>query len=269
MGSTLNIYLRLISIRIRSQMQYRVSFLLELLTSTLGAAIYFVNLALILLRFDDVGGWNLAEIALLYGSVELAFGLMDMIFSGFDPQYFGAQVRTGAFDQMLLRPVNVTLQVLSSEFVLRRLGRIVQGLVVLIIGVHGSQIAWTPLKAVMLPLMVFSMVAFFGGLFITGATITFWTIDSIEALNILTYGGTEMLAYPMSIYPDWLVRFFTFVVPAIFLNYYPTLYLLDRTDPLGFPAFAPFVSPLVGFGILAASLVFWKFGIRRYQGTGT
>ena len=269
MVRALSLYRRLIAIRIRAQMQYRVSFLLELLTTGIGTAIAFLTVALVLERFHNIGGWTLGEIALLYGSVESAFGAMDMIFSGFDPQVFGNQVRLGTFDQMLLRPVSVTLQVFSSEFLLRRLGRIAQGLVVLGLGLAWVDISWTPQKLLLLPVMLISTVCFFGGLFIIGSTITFWTIDSIEAINILTYGGTEMLSYPMHIYPAWMGRFFTFIVPAIFLNYYPIVYLLDKPDPYQMPGFVAFLSPVVGLGVLAASLLFWRFGIRYYQSTGT
>lgn len=265
----LSLYRRLIGIRIRSQMQYRVSFLLELLTTAIGSGIAFLTVALVLERFHKVGGWTLGEIALLYGSVETAFGAMDMIFSGFDPHIFGNQVRLGTLDQMLLRPVSVTLQVFGSEFLLRRIGRIIQGLIVLVLGLAWVDITWTPHKLLLLPVMLVSTVCFFGGLFIIGSTITFWTVDSIEAINILTYGGTEMLAYPMHIYPTWMVRFFTFIVPAIFLNYYPVVFLLGKPDPYHMPGFAAFLSPVVGLGVLAASLLFWRFGIRYYQSTGT
>ena len=88
-------------------------------------------------------------------------------------------------------------------------------------------------------------------------------------VNILTYGGSEMMSYPMSIYPDWMRRFFTYIIPAIFLNYYPALYLLDKPDPLGLPPIAHFLAPVAGFGILAIALRFWSFGIRHYQSTGT
>jgi ABC-2 type transport system permease protein len=57
-------------------------------------------------------------------------------------------------------------------------------------------------------------------------------------------------------------------VPAIFLNFYPALYFLDKPDPFNFPAIAPFVSPLVGFGMLWLSLRVWRFGIQHYQSTG-
>ena len=87
-----------------------------------------------------------------------------------------------------------------------------------------ANVEWTTGKILYLPIVILSRIAFFGGLYVIGSTITFWTIDSIEAINILTYGGSEMMSYPMHIYPDWLRRTFTFVVPAIFLNYYPAFH---------------------------------------------
>ena len=117
--------------------------------------------------------------------------------------------------------------------------------------------------------VVASQVLFFGGLFIFGSTLTFWTIQPIEAVNILTYGGTEMMSYPMHIFPDWIRRFFTYIVPSIFLNYYPALYLLDKPDPLHLPGFAPFLAPIAGLVVLAAALIFWRFGLNHYQSTGS
>ena len=269
MPAWLDLYLRLISIKIRAQIQDRLSFLFETLTTALTSAISIMTIALVLQKFDGIAGWTLGEVAFLYGLVEAAFGTMDMLFSGFDPQNFGNHVRLGSFDQLLLRPVNITLQVLGSEFILRRLGRILQGFLVLGIVFSLVPIHWTPLKILYLPLVFASQVCFFGGLFIVGATITFWTVESIEAINIFTYGGNEMISYPMHIYQDWMRRFFTFIIPAIFLNYYPALYFLDKPDPFNMAPIAHFLAPAAGFGVLAAALIFWRFGIRQYQSTGT
>ena len=264
-----SLYRRLVSYEIRSQLQYRVPFLLDILASFMATATGFATLALILQRFDNIAGWDLGEVAFLYGTVELAFGIMDMLFSGFDPANFGIRVRLGTFDQMLLRPINVTLQVFASNLQMRRIGRILQGGLVLAVALSLVDVQWTVVKLLYLPVIELSMVAFFGGLFIIGATITFWTVESIEAINVLTYGGTEMMAYPMSIYPAWMRRFFTFIVPAIFLNYYPALYFLDKTDPLNLPGWMSFLSPVAGLAVLLAGLAFWNYGIRHYQSTGT
>ncbi len=157
---------------------------------------------------------------------------------------------------------------MGAALELRRLGKIAFGIGLFIYALSLNNIVWTLPKLLYLPVVVASLVAFFGGLFIIGSTITFWTVDSIEVLNMLTYGGSFTISYPMTIYPNWLRGFFTFVVPAIFLNFYPTLYFLDKPDPLNFPSFAPFMAPLVGFGMLWLSLRFWRFGIRHYQSTG-
>jgi ABC-2 type transport system permease protein len=266
---TLDLYLRLLSLRIRSQLAYRLSFWFDILAAVITNSVGFITFTLVIQKFGGIAGWSLGEVAFLFGTVELSFGLMDMIFSGFDPQNFGAQVRLGLFDQLMLRPVSLTVQVLSSEFVLRRLGRIVEGLAVLVIAIGLAAIRWTPLKVIYLPLIILSMVCFFGGLFMIGATLSFWTAEGLEAMNIFTYGGTEMMSYPMSIYPLWMRRFFTYILPAMFLNYYPALYILGKPDPLGLPASAALLSPLAGLAVLAAALAFWHYGIRHYQSTGT
>jgi ABC-2 type transport system permease protein len=265
----LALYRRLVGILIRSQVHYRIPFFFDLMGTALITTIGFGSLAMIFGRFGSIAGWSLGEVAFLYGIAETSFGLMDMLFSGFDPPNFGRQVRLGLFDQLLLRPVNITLQIMGSDFVLRRIGRILQGMVIFGLAVHMTHVHWTLGKLLYLPLVFASVIAFFGGLFITGATITFWTVESIEIINILTYGGTEMMSYPMHIYQDWLRYFFTYILPAVFLSYYPALYMLDKPDPFHFPAFAPFLSPIVGFGLLALALAFWNFGIRHYQSTGT
>ena len=269
MWSSLALYGRLLAVQVQQQMQYRVSFLMELFTTALIIAVEFGTVALILQRFNDVAGWTLGEIAFLYGAVTTAFGIMDILFSGFDPQVFGRRVRRGTFDQMLLRPINITLQVLASRLEIRRLGEVFQGVLILGLAFVWVDIPWSGWKTLYLPLVILSQICFFGGLFIIGATITFWTIESIEVINIFTYGGSEMMAYPMHIYPRWMRRFFTFVVPAIFLNYYPALYFLGKPDPFQLPAFVPFLAPLAGGAVLGVALLFWRLGIQHYQSTGS
>jgi ABC-2 type transport system permease protein len=265
----LSMYFRLLSIQIRSQMQYRGSFLMDMLSTGMFSGVYLFALALVLQRFGHIAGWTLGEIAFLAGLVEMSFATMDMIFSGFDPDWFSQQIRLGRFDQILLRPLNVSVQILGSAFVIRRLGRILQGLAIFLVALALTDIHWTLAKVLYLPVVILSMVIAFGALFIVGAALIFWTVQPIEAINIFTYGGNEMMTYPMSIYPGWLRRIFTFAIPFVFLNYYPALYFLDKPDPLNFPAFAPFISPFAALAMLLAASAFWRFGLNHYQSTGS
>lgn len=269
MKRMLTLYFRLISISIRSQMYYRLSFLMDLVTTGLMNGVYFLGLVLILERFGNILGWSLGEIAFLAGMVEMSFAVMDMVFSGFDSDRFSQMVRVGSFDQMLLRPVSITLQVFGSQFWLRRLGKVTEGLAIFIFALAVTSIDWTLLKLLYLPVVFLSQVVAFGALFMIGATITFWTVQSVEAMNILTYGGNELMTYPASIYPGWLRNFFTFIIPFIFLNYLPGVFFLGKPDPLGFPAFAVFLAPLVALGLMVFAAWFWRFGVNHYQSTGT
>lgn len=259
----------MVSIHVRSQMSYRVSFIFELTGTFMVGVLEFIAFALVLPRFENIGGWELGQVAFLAGMSNLAFGLMDMFFSGFDPGNFGRQVRLGRLDQLMLRPVNITLQVFGSEFILRRIGRILVGVFILLFSFSLVDVNWTADKIIMVALTLLGQVLFFGSLFIIGATITFWTVESVELMNIFTYGGSEMISYPMHIYPVALRRFFTFVLPAIFLNYYPTIYVLGLPDPLNMPSIAPWLALPAGLFMLFVALLIWQFGLQHYQSTGT
>jgi ABC-2 type transport system permease protein len=269
MIAQLSLLSQLINVQLKSQLAYRVSFLFDVAGMVLVHLTEFSAVALVLPRFGDVGGWPLGEIAFLYGLVNLSFGLMDMSFSGFDPDRFGLLVRRGGLDQMMLRPVSLTLQVFGSAFMFRRLGRAAWGLAIFLFGLSLTAITWQLDKLVLVFLVIASQVLYFGGLYVFGATITFWTLDSIEAMNILTYGGSEMLSFPITIYPLWMQRFFTYILPAIFLNYYPALYVMNKPDPLGLPAWVAWLAPLAGLAVFSLALLFWRYGLSKYQSTGT
>lgn len=269
MIASFGLYGRLVSIHLRARMQYRVSFLMDLLASAAITFVEFGSLALVFQRFERLGGWSLGEVAFLYGLVTISFKTMDALCRGFDPPTFGEDVRTGRFDRHLLRPAGVSLQILGSYLDLHRIGAISQGVLIFGYALLNTDIVWTPGKLAFLPVLYASQVAFFAGLFVIGSTITFWTVDSIEAINIFTYGGQEMMSYPMSIYPRWMRRFFTFVVPAIFLNYYPALWILGLEDPLGGSPALALLAPLAGAAVLGTAAAFWRVGMRRYQSTGT
>ncbi len=80
-------------------------------------------------------------------------------------------------------------------------------------------------------LLAFTLVAtflFFYGLVILGAVMSFWTTESLEIMNMLTYGGVETAQYPMAIYQKYFQRFFTFVVPLAMVTYFPILAILGH-----------------------------------------
>jgi ABC-2 type transport system permease protein len=257
---SMHLYRRLLGAQLRSHMQYRTAFVFDVISTMLFTITEFGALALTFQRFPSIGGWNVLEVMFLYGLVEFSFGLMDMVFAGFDPSRFAEYIRKGTLDQFLLRPSSLYVQIFGSDFTLRRIGRLFLSAGIFAYAVLHLEINWSLEKVLYLPFVILGMVLFFGGLFIVGATITFWTIDSTEAMN--------MIQYPMNIYNEWLRQFFTFVVPALFLNYQPALWFLGKPDPFHLPEFTHFLAPIAGGCVFVVSLIFWNFGLRHYQGTG-
>ncbi len=249
-------------------MQYRVGFVLDIVSTMMITLTEFGAFVLVFQRFPNIGGWKLEEVAFLYGMVEVSFGVMDMVFAGFDPPVFAQYIRKGTLDQFLLRPSSLLVQIFGSDFTLRRIGRLMLALGILVYAINTDHIVWNLEKVSFLPLVILGMILFFGALFMIGATITIWTVESTEAMNIFTYGGGYLMSYPMNIYGDWLRKIFTFIIPAIFLNYYPALFFLSKPDPFGMPYFVHFLAPGVGFLVFTLALLFWKFGLKHYQSTG-
>jgi ABC-2 type transport system permease protein len=160
------------------------------------------------------------------------------------------------------------LQILGHEIQLRRIGRFVQGLVVL--GWAGQvAVEWTWGRAALLVFALAGAVCLFIGLSVLEATTAFWTVESLEVWNAFSYGGNYAAQYPMSIYRAWFRRFFTAVVPLACVIYLPAVELLGRTDPAGLPAFLHILSPLAGVAFLIVALSLWRLGVRHYTSTGS
>src|SRR5918912_250678 len=149
----LSLYFRLIGARIRAQMQYKVSFWMDLIGFGLITGMEFATIAILYGRFQSIGGWSIAEVALLYGLTSIAFSLAEMLSRGFDAP-FEKMMQQGTFDTVLIRPLGSFFMVLASEFQLMRLGRTAQGLLVLGYALSVLPIAWTPAKLLLLPLTI-------------------------------------------------------------------------------------------------------------------
>lgn len=263
-----SLYWRLVGARARAQMQYKASFWLGFFGVTVITLLDFAGLAILLARFPSVGGWGLAEVALLYGQSALALSLARVIGRGFD-RSVETLIQRGGFDMVLTRPLGSFFQILATDVILRQLGRALQGGAVLAYALAALPIAWTPAKVLLLPLTLLSGTLIYFGLLVLRATLCFWTVKSLEVVNILTYGGDYLASYPLSIYNDWIRNFFLFVIPIAFVNYPAALFLLDRRDPHGLPAWLCWAAPPVAVLFLTLSYRVWLFGVSKYQSTGS
>ncbi|MFI1290190.1 ABC transporter permease [Streptomyces sp. NPDC020792] len=251
---------------IRSTMAYRASFVMTTAGSFVATGLDFVAILLMFSRVDALGGYALPEIAFLYGLSATAFGLADLAIGSMDR--LGRRVRDGTLDTLLVRPAPVLAQVAADRFALRRLGRLTQGALVLGWAMSRLDVDWTPLKLLLMPVMVVSGCAIFCAVFVAGAAFQFVAQDASEVQNAFTYGGTTLLQYPPTVFAKELVRGVTFVLPLAFVNWLPALYVLGRPYPLDLPRWTAFAPPLVAMACCALAGAAWRVGLRSYRSTG-
>ncbi len=252
---------------LRSTMAYRASFIMTTFGNFAATALDFVAILLMFSRVDALGGYTLPEIAFLYGLTSISFGLADLAIGSMDR--LGRRVRDGTLDTLLVRPAPVLAQVAADRFALRRLGRVVQGVLVLVYALGSLDVHWTAPKVLLMPLMMLGGAAIFCAVFVAGAAFQFVAQDASEVQNAFTYGGTTLLQYPPTVFARELVRGVTFVLPLAFVNWLPASYVLGRPYPLALPWWTAFASPLVGVGCCALAGLAWRVGLRSYRSTGS
>jgi ABC-2 type transport system permease protein len=265
--NAIRLYGRYASISLRGQMEYRSSFLMQSAGQFLVTGIEFLGIWVLFSRFGQIRGWTLGEVAFFYGLISITWSIADAVSRGFD--VFGTTLKNGDFDRILLRPRSTIVQLFGHELTLRRIGRFAQGLAVLLFAINMLDVGWSGPRIVLLVLTVVGGVCLFIGLLILEATSAFWTTESLEFWNAFTYGGVTMSQYPLEIYRPWFRRFFLFVIPIGCVSYLPGVAILGRADPLGTPLPLQWMAPVAGPIFLLICLHIWKFGVRRYQSTGS
>ena len=153
---------------------------------------------------------------------------------------------------------------LTSNIDFSRIGRLSQAILMLCIAIPTSGITWTYDKIITVIIMIIGGIAVFSGLFILYAGISFFTIEGLEFMNIFTDGSREFGKYPMSIYGEGILKFFTYIIPIALFQYYPFLYLIGRTTNKWM-----MILPLLGFAFIIPCYGFFKFGLSKYKSTGS
>jgi ABC-2 type transport system permease protein len=260
----LKLYAHYVRLSVAAQLQYRTAFYIQVVGHFALSGIGFLGVWTLLARFGHFDGWGLAQVSVLYGLINIAFAIAEAFGRGFD--VFGTDfIRTGEFDRLLVRPRSTILQLLGHEVRLRSLGRLSQGLVVLIFGLSANGAISIFASAVCLWCII-GGVALFIGLFVFQATLSFWTIESLEILNVFTYGGVQAAQYPMSIYANWIRNIFTYIIPFAAVTYYPALVIM-QPEHVGHHLIYV-ASPALGIAFLLVALAFFSVGVRRYVSAG-
>lgn len=257
----MKLYLKFMSIHIRSAMTYRASFFLSCLGHLLVTTNVFLGVIFMMRRFDAIGGYTLPQLSLCYAVILAGTSLAECFARGID--VFHQLLADARFDRIMVRPRSLLFQTLCQEMKPTMLARVLQALVMLIWALSSGAVVWTVWKGVTLALMILCGAAIFFGLYLVNACICFFTLEHVEALNIFLDGPREYGKYPFGVYGKPVLLILTFLVPLALVQHWPMQYLFDRG-----PAWYGLL-PIAALIFLIPCALLWRLGVGHYRSTGS
>lgn len=258
----MKLYFHSLSMHLKSDLEYRSSFILSLISQILVMFSYYVVILALFNKFNNIKGFTLYEVLLCFSIIQFGFAFVEVFARGVDK--FERLIIDGSFDRLLVRPKNILLQVLASDMDFIKITRMLQNIIIMFIALYNLNIEWSIFKVIILLMMIISSIVIFFSLFLYAASYCFLTVQGLEVKNLITDGGKYMAQYPIGVFSKGFVFLFTFIIPYGFVNYYPLLYFIGKSNNV-FYALSPI---LVFLYLIPAILVFYK-GIKRYTGTGS
>ncbi|MDF8264695.1 ABC transporter permease [Luteipulveratus flavus] len=259
-------YRAVLASRIRSQRSYRANFRIDLISSFMVGLVELAEVWVLFHNVHSLGGFTFAQILLVFGLADVAFSLADLAFGHCDnlPTY----IRAGKLDVFYLRPQPLLLQLITSDISLRRLARVLVGVVCVVAGLAVNDIAWSASTVLLLVVSLVSGFAIFSAMFVWAAGAQFFLINGAEMTNAFVYGGRYAATQPAAVWNRPLKVVFGFFFPMAFTGYLPTLEILGLPGPEWLPAWLAWCTPLAAVWAWAMAMLFWRIGVRHYQGGG-
>lgn len=238
-----------------SALEYRASFVSQVLGMLLNNVAFLAFWLLFFQRFPKVNGWGMRDMLGLYGMTATGFGLGVVLFG--NALTLADIITQNGLDPYLSLPRPVLLHVLASGSRISGWGDIVTGLLCMLLLGPADAAAWLRYGVAALA----SMIVFISFLVLV-ASLTFW-IGSASALSSQAINAILAFAtYPMSIFDGSAKLILLTVIPAGFVGAVPAAFVRHYTgEGLAQLAAAALVA------LLLATATFHR-GLRRYESGG-
>jgi ABC-2 type transport system permease protein len=250
--SSAELYLRTAVAAAASSAGDRVNLVLQVVGMVVNNGFMLVLWFLFFAGFHAVGGWRLADMALLVGFIMTIVGVAGVAFGGY--RDMAATILSGEIDSLLTQPRSVLPRLLSRDSLPSAWGDLFTGCVVLVCfaRVGWGDLPWLAVGWVVgLSVYLSAAVAF--------ASLAFWATGARSLARDLTEFVILVSSYPGSIYSGASKVIAYTLLPAGFIVLTPvSLMRAPGAATLGLE---------VSAGAVYASLaaVVFRLGLRRYM----
>jgi len=258
-GRCAGIYKECVKTAFAGALAYRFNFILSLLI-TLSFNILFPLVTILIYNAGaSFPGWGFYEVLLIQSVFTLSQGLSRMASGGLLWTTM-QHVREGSFEVVLLKPLGPVFYLFVTNFDPEMVGLIIGGGTL-----FGISLAHTGItSAAAIPGFILLFAAGFAvmtGINIIMAATSFKWVGNSRLPEIfdsvLSFGK-----YPVTIFPNIIRGFATFIIPVGMVGYYPARSLLGKPDIAALAA----VIPCLLF--MASGLLLYRYMVRLYEGVG-
>jgi ABC-2 type transport system permease protein len=247
-----NFVRHLVRLNLASNMEYRASFLTQAVGMFINNGIYFVFWLLFFDRFEEIRGYEIQQIFLLFGIVALGWGLAFTVAG--NASRMADLIAQGRLDYYLTLPRPVLLHLLFSHMDPFTIGDLTFGVIAyLFTGRFDAVSILLFLACAMLAAVIFaSFYATTGCLAFFMGNARQWSFHL--ANTIITFS-----LYPMGLFQGFIRLILFTLIPAGFVGAVPVKIVETHSlTLLGGLAVAAAIS------VLVLNVVFW-LGLRRYE----
>jgi ABC-2 type transport system permease protein len=262
----LRLYGTYVKMFFRSRREYRASFFAGMAANFYCYFITYATYWVITQKFTTIGGWAFPELTVLYSLNLLTYAISGTLF-WYTIYFLEGFVTTGGLDRYLVRPGGVIPQLMCQGFGSTFLGQIVVSLAFLLTQLIriGGTLTWYRILYLVIAL-ISGVLLQAAGVVATGA-LSFWILRSTPVGSIAYYDVRSFANYPLTIYPRLVKIVLTYILPWAFINYYPSLILLNRLQTRG-DLILGLAVPLVGGAAFAGAMLLFRKGLKRYASAG-
>lgn len=262
---TILLFFKFVQLHWKTKMQYRGDFILQIFGQVIGYGASYLVIWQLLNRFREIGGWTWPELAFVY-SLNLFTYSIGASFTIHQDEVLDQTVISGEFDKYLLKPIHPFIYFTISHFSVGYISHLLLSTVLLIWSCVHLNMVWTIGKMLQLLLFVISSIFLQAAFLILIGSLTFIFIR-LRFLFYLYYRLKEFISYPISLFGVTIQCFLTFLFPLAFINYYPSVLILEK-DAGVFPQWVGWFALFIGPFFLWLSVIFWMRGVSKYQSAG-
>ena len=245
------IYFLSIKFALMKEMLNKITFLSNILFMILNNASFIIQWIVLFSLKDNIGGYNLKTVLILWGLASSTFGFSRFFFK--NAFYLSETITDGKLDSYLVLPKNVLLSAITSSVDVSALGDMIYGYIMLVL--YGINIK---------TFCLFTLFMITGGLILTSISIilsslSFW----FGITDTLTDMGNSLMinfaTYPDSIFKGVCKILLYTIVPAGLSVYLP-IKIITKFNIINF-----FIVILFTVFIISVSVIIFNKGLKRYS----